>query len=200
MEKGTAMSGIYRTALENSVNKACRNKTWCGILSDTLQKLDSGFFDKKFVDIIFQKTEMESLSIYDAYAFIHVWKWIGNAEIVMASIELGEFPKKDKYIDENNKSLQLLDGKFAGVFYGGTQDEDGYVEVKTPIILNMKNLTTGKWVEKKVKGYFPLEVGFTSPEKTMINLSESGSGRLARWCYESDKIYLMQRIRYNIAS
>jgi len=50
----------------------------------------------------------------------------------------------------------------------------------------------GKQVVKTISGRFPLEVGITSVFKTLTYLN-SGTKRLARWPYNSDKIFLLAR-------
>ena len=135
------------------------------------------------------------MTIVDAYAFgeVHAGIMLGN--IVMAKICLGFEPGRDKDIDGNNEKLKKIFSPFSGKFWGGTQGEDGRIDISGEIDLSGKNIETNKKISIKTSGSFPLEVGYTSAVKTFFSLcAEGGVGRLARWPYGSPDIYLLMMV------
>lgn len=184
-----------RTLLENAskkkVDELMVDPEWMVTLSDYLKKLRSGYYSH--ANIIMQKWERETIDLYDAYPFAMTHINMMTAKVVCATIEIGESPYQDAAIKENNEILKRLWHPFEGVFWGGTQDEDGYIEVKEPIKFDMLNQQSQERTTREYSGSFPLEVGYISATKTMYYLN-SGYGRLARWPYESECIYLLQNV------
>lgn len=174
------------------VNKKIVDANWCITLSDVLGKLTNGYYEKWYVNMIFQNHERYPLSIYDAYAFSLIHCDICSGKIVLSKIGLGEIPMKDKCIDINNALLDRLWYPFYGKFWGGTQDSDGYIDVKEEIEMNSITPDYGK-ITSMADGMFPLEVGYTNAGKTMTYL-RSNFGRLARWPYDSTDIILMANV------
>jgi hypothetical protein len=114
-----------------------------------------------------------------------------GGEFYLFSIRVGEEPYRDSATEENNKILEYAmrkpfgDVKFSGSFRGGGHDEDGYVVVEHGIA-TAKNIMTQYPIG--VNGVFPLEVGYVSPERSLMYLNR---GRYARWPYGSKDIYVI---------
>jgi len=183
------------TILENTIKKQVDNlmedTDWMIVLSEYVRKMRSGYFHD--VDVICQKWErLGKFDLYDAYSFSTVWGWMCNAEVVVARIFIGDMPNKDHHIKENNKILKKLGYPFSGEFWGGNQDEDGYIYIDSSIEFDMRNLETREMVVLNCEGHFPLEVGYISSAKTEFYLKTKG--RLARWPYGYDEIWLMQKV------
>ena len=185
-------STVHTQAIEKIVNEKMRDPEWAHTLADYLNKMSTGFFPDWEVDVICQKWEMFPFSIYDAYAFAAIHSWISLGQIVMARVVVGETPHRDKFVEENNKILQNVGWGFEAEFWGGTQDEDGYFEIKSPILADVVDINN-KRIIKKISGRFPLEVGYQSSAKSMIYLN-GGYGGFARWPYGYDEIWIIKRI------
>ncbi len=141
--------------------------------------------------MLFQCDFPESqFSIYDAYGLTCLHSEIGKGNIIYATLFIGEIPSRDKRVHEMNIKLKKLWYPFRGVFWGGTQFEDGEIYVDDPIELSVMTYE-GKEVSGYVEGRFPLEVG-TTIAKTMLHLN-SGAKKLARWPYNSEHIYLLAK-------
>ncbi len=84
-----------------------------------------------------------------------------------------------------NQRLRRIVAPFQAEFWGGTQDEDGVVRATEQITLAADD---GVLVFEP-NATFPLEVGTTSGAKTLVQLRMFG--RLARWPYGCDAIYLL---------
>jgi hypothetical protein len=173
------------------VDKLMSDPGWMATMADYTGKLRSGYFEH--ADVVFQKWERFSIDLYDVYPFIMVHCDLMLANIVCATIEIGEAPHADKHIAENNAILHKLWDPFCGEFWGGTQDEDGYIKVRRPIEFDMINRETNERFAEKFSGRFCLEVGYISAAKTLFYLMTQG--RIARWPYGSKEIYLLQVLR-----
>jgi hypothetical protein len=185
------MTTTIERALENIVNEKMTDPNWVQLIANYLKKMKEGFYPQWEIDVFCQNF-FPSFSIYDAYAFAYLHTWLSLGQIVVARVVVDGPPRSDILIDENNKILENVGWGFKAIFWGGTQDEDGYFEVQTPIIADITTIDN-KRIEKEISGHFPLEVGYQSAGKSMIYLN-SPLERLARWPYGYDEIYLMKRI------
>jgi len=160
-----------------------------GLLVDAHRKIrDGNYFAPELVDIICQT--FFGPSIYDAYYFLSMLAEIKNERIACAYVEVGSTPGKDSDIDGNNQKLAKLPAGFKGKFWGGTQDEDGYIDITEPI--GLLSFEAGKQIAN-IEGKIPLEVGYINPCKVAFYMN-TPVGRLARWPYYSDKIYILGRV------
>lgn len=187
------MPTFTQQAIEKSVSDLMGDPDAMATLAVYVKKMRDRFFDWH-QDAICQKFErFGEFDIYDAYPFMHVHMMMTSAEIVCATMEIGVKPKPDSDVEGNRKVLRSLKHPFTGDFWGGTQDEDGVIEVKEDIEFDMINLETRERVSGFYSGRFPLEVGYISAAKTLLYLN-GPTGRLARWPYGSKNIYLFQRV------
>lgn len=179
--------------LERKVNRLMRQEGWPTHLGDILQKIKSGFFERPYVDMLFQKwARYREVNIYDAYAFTQFHSLLNTGRVVRITLQVGECPHRDKRITENNNALSYLPSPFVGEFWGGTQGADGNIEWNEPIvgeIMSWQEETLHRTYLEVKPGFVPLEVGITSAAKTLVQLQTSG---IARWPYHSTviEIYL----------
>jgi hypothetical protein len=190
---------IIEQANKKYCNEQMKNDDFMLTMSKTVRNLSCNLFDQWYVDMIFQKWErFGSIDIYDAYPFACMHTLLNTGIIFLARIGIGVSPSADKCIEQNQKKLDTLWHPFSGEFWGGTQDEDGYIEVKENISFTSVSidLETGEKFEKHdfFTGKFPLEVGYISAAKTKMYFPvRGGCNRLARWAYGSDDIILMAK-------
>ena len=186
------MSTILQKTIYDVLHNKLYDPNWVEILLACIQKYEDRFFPEWYQSIFFQLEDHQSpFSIYDAYGLLCLHTELGNGKIVYCEVHLGERPSSDRHISEINTKLQKLWYPFRGQFWGGNQNEDGAIFVDEPIELSVFTMD-GKQVVKTISGRFPLEVGITSVFKTLTYLN-SGTKRLARWPYNSDKIFLLAR-------
>jgi len=184
------------TLLQRAIYKVLHNKLsdqeWVNLLLSCIQKQENAKFPTWYQSIFFQLESNQSIfSVYDAYGLICLHFELGSGNIVYAVINLGEKPSSDRHNFEMNEKLQKLWHPFRGQFWGGNQNEDGAIYVDEPIELSVITMA-GQELCKTFTGRFPLEVGITSVYKTLAYLN-SGNKRLARWPYNSEKIFLIAR-------
>jgi hypothetical protein len=190
------MDTFIEQAIKKSVSGVMGNPETMATIAVYVQKLRDGFF--KHRDIVFQKFErFGEFDIYDAYPFMQVHALLTCADVVCATLVIGKEAAHDKNIKANNEALHTLVYPFSGKFWGGTQDEDGYIDVKEDIEFDMINKETGERVTGMYSGRFPLEVGYLSAAKTLFYLN-GPVGRIARWAYGSENIYLFQRRKLDL--
>src|SRR3990170_4412834 len=100
------MSTIVEQALERVVNEKMADPEWVSTIADYLAKLQRGFFDDSYCQIICQKWEgRPDYSIYDAYAFANVHTWLTTGEIAVAKVSICEEPCSDNLVEEMNRRL-----------------------------------------------------------------------------------------------
>jgi hypothetical protein len=189
------MSTIIEQRNKDRVDELMENPEWMSVLADCIKRMRSGFYKEEHIDLICQKWErFKNFDIYDAYPFIQVHIALCSAEILCARLYVGGGPAPDKDVERNNQLLHsALGHPFSGEFWGGTQGEDGYIEVHEPVEFDMKNLQTGELVTRRFSGRFPLEAGYISAAKTQHYLL-GPQARLARWPYGSPEIWLLTHI------
>ena len=186
------MSQLIVTAAYDVVHRRLEDPNWTGALIKTIHRFNNGYFPDWYLSMLFQEGGYEHpFTIYEAYALFCLHSELGNGKILYAEVNLGEKPSSDQNHSEMNKMLSRLSPPFRGQFWGGTQTEDGDIYVYAPIELSV---CTYKGQHKKgcFTGRFPLEVGSISIFKTLFYLNY-GPKRLARWPYNSEKIYLLAR-------
>jgi len=180
---------IASQTLTRIVDEKLEDPKWVKVLIDIKRRLANSYYDQKYVDIIFQKWDRFSVSFYDAYAFIQAWSMFQLAQVVMTEIRFGCKPLSDVLFVDNNKMLAMLEPDITASVTSGTDDCDGILRVNYPFEMDMINSVTGEKKTKIAKGSYPLEIGYTNPEVTLLHLR--GERKLARWPYESESIYLL---------
>ena len=154
-----------------------------------------------YVDMIFQKhARAGRIKIHDAYCFAYVDGLIHSGLVRLCRIEVGSQPYPDKMKVENNQRLRDLPVPFRAEFVGGYGDSDGRLswddEIRVVPVPCLEDGCPSKSVKETMlrPGSCPLEVGFTDPSRTWGHLAQDG--RLARWPYGSNYIYIMEAAGY----
>src|SRR5205807_990785 len=104
--------GLARWAAEEAVNEKIVDPEFCQLLANVLRRLSDGFYDPDWQDAIFQKWCRMPIDIYDAYAFARVWDAMMCAEILTATIHVGNGPVSDSQAAEMNRRLAHLPKPF----------------------------------------------------------------------------------------
>lgn len=179
----------------NSIDKALRNKLckmfndnpdWFIILGEKIKLIRNNAWPNSLVDCVYQYDWHHEPDIYDAYVFtqLHVLMQNYGANIGVFQVPTGCEPLPDKYIQENNEILKCLSPPFTGEFWGGNQDEDGYIRWNKPIYCTRfpANKEAGgiQWglIESMQAS---LEVGYNSSGKFWYGINEPIP--YARWPY-----------------
>lgn len=186
------MTQLIEIAAHNVVHRQIRDHNWTTALIETIEKFNNGFFPDWYLSMLYQEGGYNHpFTIYEAYALFCLHYELGTGNILYASVHLGEKPSSDQDVSEMNSKLSKLWPPFRGHFWGGTRNEDGDIYVDAPIELSVCPYQ-GEVKKGVFSGRFPLEVGSTTIYKTLFYLNY-GPKRLARWPYNSNKIYLLAR-------
>jgi len=182
------IKNIVRIAVDKEISN---DVNLAKVLADYAKKINDNFFGWHS-DVIHQKWEgLGKSNIYDAYGFSEVHMMFMLGHIAVMRICVKSPPSGDKQIDENNKILNRLPNLFAGEFWGGTQDEDGCINMHEQAAFTV--VGKDKFAQVNCGGYFPLEVGYINASKTKLYLN-SREGKLARWPYGSQDVFLLQNV------
>lgn len=155
-----------------------------------LAKMRNGEYDQDFVDIVVQKMRND-YDITDAFYFGKVLAGYMKGEIYTIAIEIEDVPSKDSQIEKNQEKLNKLPYPFKAKFLpvqGAGMNSDGDLSWEENVEL-LNNF------EKQLKlgnSIIPLEVGFTDACTTYFHLYTYGDS-MARWIYDSKKVYLLHR-------
>ncbi len=183
------MTAITDFIVKNFVNQQMTNPAFGAMVSEYLKRMRLHSYGWH-LDAICQKFEQFNYDIYDACPFSQVHVGLCLGQIAAIKLDIGKTPGPDDDLRRNNQMLKSLPEGFHGKFYGGTQDEDGYIIIEKPVMGYAYNVKTRKREGFVFEGHYPLEVGATSAIKSLLSLRSCG--RLARWPYGHKSIYLMQ--------
>ena len=196
------MSGtVYDQALRENTYRRMKDKAWVQVITETLVKLNSGFWDSWYVDQFFQKGGWmnQSYTIEDAYAFAVLHARMCQGDILACDLHIGQSPSADRMVDTNldklRRGLSGLRSTAAGVavplfdvdLWCGLSDQDGslswspYLEFH---VFEDGQPSHTKWVACEYPA--PVEVGSQAAGKTLVQLNTLGM--LARWPYGSDTV------------
>lgn len=173
------------------------------VYADCLRRLRDDFYPREIVDMFFQKWDRFPLDIYDAAAFAELWGMYVTGELAIAKLPIGSAPVADSDKDGMNarlgevkfqiftsKDVVSLEGNVSAIFWGGKKDEDGRVDVESPIAFYWDDSMRGEGGIEFYSGAFPLEIGYTYAYKTLSQIRLGH--RLARWPYGSECLYLFE--------
>jgi len=192
---------VYDQALRENTYRRMKDRAWAEVITETLVKLNSGFWESWYVDQFFQNGGWmnQSYSIEDAYAFSVLHARMSKGDILACDLCIGEFPGADRMVDANleklRRGLSDLRSTSAGVaapifdidLWCGLGDEDGslswspYLEFQ---VFDDGQPSHTKWITCEFPA--PIEVGSQAAGKTLVQLNSLGM--LARWPYGSDTI------------
>ena len=175
-----------------ATNEAMNDPEWFGLIADTRNKLLDNYYDSGIVNAVFQNYRT-GISIYDAYPFLLTWIKIARADVITAIVDVGIDPSIDSDISGINEQLNNnLCYPFTGRFWGECEETDGLINIASDILMSGYDHENNISVKEYVNGDFPLEVGTQTAAKTCVQLHKHG--RLARWAYGSNYIYLFQSV------
>lgn len=158
-------------------------------------KIRKGYYDKNYIDSIFQLDIRSQFDAHDVYFFYLIHEAILSGKIIKTEVYVKETPFADKDIENNNRVLKnnlplFFEAKFNPT-YGYGYNDDGKLKWTKPLFfekttLNEKNEQVKQFVKVGPRST-PLEVGTTKPETTFLHLFKDNTC-LSRWAYNSDSI------------
>jgi hypothetical protein len=168
------------------VNEKMKDEQWLLLLTKTALQLNNGEYPQPYLDALFQKWR-GAYTIYDALPFLMAHSKIRNGEVAIYQVPIGSTPKRDSDIEGNTEILKTLPFPFEGRFWGGNQDEDGFIITSSPVNATVLDNETKEQLWCIVPpGRTPLEVGYMNAYKLPLYfVAQNG---LARWPYYQDRI------------
>lgn len=170
-----------------------------------LDKMNSGFWDWRYLSIWGQNFERTPFDILDAVSFAEIHCYYQTGAILINSIHIGIEPWGDR--SENWEKFERVfsrsqyndvhGNRFEADFSwsSGTQGCDAYIKTKSPLSMDrilMEEPISA--VRTLSQGFtFQVEVGYQCLSKTYVNLCNAlAHGQtLARWPYHSKNIIFL---------
>jgi hypothetical protein len=183
------MSTAHSLALSKVYAAIAKDPEQVRIAHRYLEKLRDGFYDREWVDVLFQSPFGSNVRPSDAAAFGMVWVAIHQGAIVHARILVGKMPAADRDLEHNASLLNALPPPFQAKLWCGNREHDGLLEWSERITLAH---TSEEEVLDEVTlkpGAAPLEVGYTTISKTLAHLNQDRV--LARWPYGQRVVTLL---------
>jgi len=185
------MPTVAERACQEVVDEKMTDPEWVRLLSLTAAQLNQGKeYPQLYIEALFQKWR-GSYTIYDALPFLEAHALIRSGRVQVFQIPVGVTPCRDRFVEQMDGLLGKLEYPFQARFWGGTQDEDGWVSVERPV----NGLAFSECGELGFciipPRQYPLEVGYMNAYKLLIYLN--GMGYLARWPYGHDRITIFTR-------
>ena len=158
--------------------------TWFVVLGEKMKLLQAGSWPQSLIDCVYQYDWHHKQDIFDLWVFLDFYARLTQPppDFAVFQIPVGEEPHQDKDVAGNNVVLNNLSRPFKGRFWGGNQDEDGFIEWDRPI--HVTSCAAGedreevRWLLAKPKRV-PLEVGYNSSSKFRRDIR--GYHSYARW-------------------
>lgn len=173
------------------------------ILFRVMRRIRAGNYrPKTLVDAIFQRND--PINIYETWCFAQIWAALVQGRVGTAWIRVSDSPFSNADIDHNNTILAHLPAPYRAEFSPKQSGDDGFVEWSEPITLQgaVPRHSPADDRQPPLPGTFraeprsiPLEVGYTSAEKTYEHLFIK-NGALARFPYESNHIVILYNRRF----
>ncbi len=173
---------------DHCLNRIASEVGYLNLLRECARKMNSGDYvagPNDWAKVIVQKWN-EEYDDFDAHCFLDVWSKLQFKEIACIPVGPVHRPKGDKNTEFNNSVISSLPFPFSGKFIGGTGEDDGCISWSAPLDAG------ADFAELIPPCTLPLEVGYTAGWTTLKHLFyEKG---VARWPYDSDRIYLLIRV------
>jgi len=188
------VSTFHASAIEAVTRRISEENTeYAGWLKIYFARLNAGFYGAAHVAKFVQRFRgQQAFTMEEAYAFMQCHGLLLSGDVLAAEVVVGFPPVADCETDAHNRALAGLPGPFYGKFWGGKDDEDGYIAWDEPV-----------WLQKTVghadgsqdatlveipPGRVPLEIGTTLGSRSLAHLQ--GDRGLARWPYGSDSLWV----------
>lgn len=170
---------------------------------------DGGSHKIPFMDVYCQISRGDLVTFEDLVMTAIAWQKVLSQELIYRFIEVRDSPHPDRSDGLNRAILQDMVGHYAtrGVHsiksadcWSGTQGADGYIEFEEPFIGHFSGCSIDALLKdiacKPSKPiwsqctYFPLEIGYCSPDQLEQHLSISRC--VARFPYGSEYIVFLE--------
>lgn len=193
---------MVKVLLKQYLKDDYHNDKWKGVASEYTQLLRDGYWDDvldgQYVNTIFQ-TKAWGLEPSDVMAFARVHTHIASGKVGVMQVYIGDTPKSNDEIDDNNSALGNLPEPFSARFNperGAGAIADGKFFWDKPFVIGIElaqdNTQSQFVVKSKPNIYLPLEVGTTKGHVTLYHLLTSGG--VARWCYGSEWLTVLMTV------
>lgn len=131
-------------------------------------------------------------TLKDAWVYTNIKHLLNNGYLLFLQIPTIRSPHRDKQVKENNEIIKALPHPISGEFFGGVGENDGYIEWREEILMNVMRLNEkdellGAKVKVQPKS-IPLEVGYTTAGVTWWHLFRARC--LARMPYGQNRIHI----------
>lgn len=167
------------------------NPEWAQVLCESFLRISRGDWSKDQLAVVVDRWG-GGLTFGDVFSFVQVVTMIRSGQAVITEIEVGEEPKGDRFVAQNDSALARLPFPFSGRFWGGNADQDGFVRWSET--LDVRYQVDGRELEVALPpGQVPLEVGYTNGVTTLLHVK--GSFGVARWPYGSTTIKLIRLLK-----
>lgn len=165
------------------------NPEWLYLLYEVREKVKKGFFPEDVVDALGQY--FYSPEIEEYHSFAQLWQHLWEGDLIATRVRVGKGPLKDKFVADNADALAGVTWVYWEVeVRNGTGDDDGFINLKSPLVFVDFLTPQNQYVHEVDIVSFPLEIGYQTWSKTLINLRMLG--RLARWPYGSEHVWLFK--------
>jgi hypothetical protein len=182
VDTGSSVLGVSRqTALHETVSKLLGDASYQHIIRRYHEGLDAAFFNKDWVDVVYQHPDRDRCTLTDAAVFAALWTAIQLGNLLSLRIPLGRTPFSDEELLANNAALQALPPHFGATLWGRNFEQDGVLEWNVPIQMARSKVGEPLVPTEVQPSKSPLEVGYTDAPTTFSHL-RSNRG-LARWPY-----------------
>lgn len=184
------MTTLYGKVTKEHVEELIReNPEWLYILYETREKVKKGFFPQDIVDAFGQYFYGPEIEEY--HSFAQLWRHLCEGDLLATRVRVGRGPLKDEFVADNADALAGVTWVYWEVeVWGGTADHDGFINLKSPLVFDDFLNPQKSYVHEVDGDSFPLEIGYQTWSKTLINLRMLG--RLARWPYGSEYVWLFK--------
>jgi hypothetical protein len=187
------------TALDEAVSKLLENPSHRHIIHRYHQGLNANFFDKKWVEIVFQKLHQQNITMSDAAVFASIWTEIHLGNLLTLQIPIGRRPSSDDQLQTNSDALETLPLPFSCELWGRNFEQDGLLEWNVSIQAGSSKAGEALLPMEISNGKSPLEIGSTESSTTFSHLKQNRC--LARWPYCHNFVtllYLLPQSKFDL--
>ena len=177
------------TGLEAAVSGLLENPSHRHVLHRYHQGLNATFFDKEWVEIVFQKLHPKNYTMSDSAIFASVWTQIHLGNLLTLRIPVGQCPSSDEQLQANSDALETLPFPFSCKLWGRNFEQDGLLEWGASIRAGSSKAGEALLPVEISSGKSPLEIGYTDSTTTFSHLKQNRC--LARWPYGHNFVTLL---------
>lgn len=162
-------------------------------LAAVMAKARSGTWPQSFIDAFYDRA-WGGRDLGQTYSFAKLLAYLAAGEVGLCSLEVGETPHRDSARWENAASLLELPTPFVASvdLEQNCGDDDGELRWDETVRFTR---WVGREQDDNATAYresAPLEIGSSAASRTLLHLQEEGA--VARWPYDSDRIWIAARL------